>query len=340
MRAGAKLPQLHRPTGTSPSPLVSLIINNHNYGAFLRETIESTLQQTYTPTEVIVVDDGSTDNSRQIIQGYSDRITPVFKDNGGQASAFNAGVSASSGNILCFLDADDLCKPTRVERVVELFRRLPEERPVMLCHCLEDFGERAAPASTRPSHYANLDGRRLDGSFVQISDPAACYQHARRTGYIPFLASPTSGISINRALADLVFPIPEAHIVGADCLMVRAGMLAGEIHGTYEVLGSRRLHESNHSLVRHKHLIDETFLRSMNDYLNRILQVTGKEPVISVFDSPGAARYYQFTGSVRDLLRLAWLVPMRHPRWQTLRFGYDAVRCAISTAIAQRRRGD
>lgn len=328
------------PGGPTESSLMSIIINNHNYDAFLRETIDSAIAQTYSPTEVIVVDDGSTDGSRHIIEGYGDRIRRVFKDNGGQASAFNAGVSASRGRFLCFLDADDLCAPARVERVVELFRRLPEKRPIMLCHRLGDFGERAALAATRSSHYTDLDGRRLNGPLVRISDPEACYEHARRMGYIPFLASPTSGISINRALADLVFPIPESHIVGADCLMVRAGMLVGEVHGTYEVLGSRRLHEANHSLVRHKHLIDEMFLRSMNDYLNRILQVAGKEPVITVFDSPGAVRYYQFTGSVRDLLRLAWLVPRRHPRLHTLRFSLDALLCAISTAVHRRRRED
>jgi glycosyltransferase involved in cell wall biosynthesis len=58
-------------------------------------------------TEVIVVDDGSTDDSRRIISGYGDRVTPVFKENGGQASAFNAGFAASRGDVIIFLDADD-----------------------------------------------------------------------------------------------------------------------------------------------------------------------------------------------------------------------------------------
>src|SRR5207248_11792671 len=89
---------------SSPRPLVSILINNYNYGRFLRDAIDSALRQTYTNTEVIVVDDGSTDDSRQIIAGYGSRIVPVLKENGVQASAFNAGFAASKGQWICFLD--------------------------------------------------------------------------------------------------------------------------------------------------------------------------------------------------------------------------------------------
>jgi len=78
-------------------PLVSIIINNYNYARFLRDAIDSALNQTYDRTETIVVDDGSTDNSREIIAGYGDRIIPVLKENGGQNSAFDAGFAASAG---------------------------------------------------------------------------------------------------------------------------------------------------------------------------------------------------------------------------------------------------
>ena len=78
-------------------PLVSIIVNNYNYERFVAQAIESALQQTYSPVEVIVVDDGSVDHSREIIQGYGGRIQPVLKENGGQASALNAGFAASRG---------------------------------------------------------------------------------------------------------------------------------------------------------------------------------------------------------------------------------------------------
>jgi hypothetical protein len=98
-------------------PVVSIVINNFNYRNYVSDAIESALKQTYAQTEVIVVDDGSTDGSQDIIASY-DAVTPVFKDNGGQASAFNAGIDVSHGEIVIFLDADDTLLPTAVECAV------------------------------------------------------------------------------------------------------------------------------------------------------------------------------------------------------------------------------
>ena len=105
---------------------VSIIIDNYNYGRFLREAIDSTLAQTYDRVEVIVVDDGSTDDSREIIADYGTRIIPVLKQNGGQASAFDAGLQISRGSIICFLDADDALFPTVIEEVVHCFESAPD----------------------------------------------------------------------------------------------------------------------------------------------------------------------------------------------------------------------
>src|SRR5262245_56700835 len=98
-------------------PLVSILINNYNYGRFLAAAVDIALSQRYPSTEVIVVDDGSTDDSRAIMASYGTRIRPVLKENGGQTSAFNAGVAASRGDILCFLDADDLFYPEKVDHI-------------------------------------------------------------------------------------------------------------------------------------------------------------------------------------------------------------------------------
>src|SRR5438094_3455630 len=96
--------------------LASVIINNYNYGRFLPEAIDSALNQTYRNTEVIVVDDGSTDNSRQIIARYNDSIEAILKPNGGQISALNAVVHASRGSVIISLDAADTLFPEGVER--------------------------------------------------------------------------------------------------------------------------------------------------------------------------------------------------------------------------------
>ena len=109
------------------TPLVSILVSNYNYGDFVAESIESALAQTYTNCEIIVVDDGSTDSSRDTINQFAGRIVPVFKSNGGQASAFNAGFARARGNIICFLDSDDLFLPTKVEQVVYALDAYPRE---------------------------------------------------------------------------------------------------------------------------------------------------------------------------------------------------------------------
>ncbi len=103
------------------APLASIIINNYNYGRFLREAIDSALNQTYRNIEVIVVDDGSTDGSPEIIASYGDRIVPVLQQNGGQNSALNAGFSVSRGDVILFVDSDDGLLPTAVEAALEAF---------------------------------------------------------------------------------------------------------------------------------------------------------------------------------------------------------------------------
>lgn len=293
------------PIGHARSPLVSIIINNHNYAHFLGHAIESALRQTYRRTEVIVVDDGSTDRSREVIKGFGDRIRSELKVNGGQASAINAGVAASRGEVLCFLDADDLCRRNRAAHLVQLFDELPRGQPLVLYHRLIQFGDREHDLPLVPEIFRDLDGRELGGKLFRVTSAELVYLHARRFAYIPFLAPPTSGLALNRRVADRIFPIPEAHQVGADCLVVRAAMLVGDAFATDEVLGLRRWHEANHSREVQKHLIDEAFLKSMDVYLNRILTESGKEAVISVFDSSGAVRYYKSIGSSRDLGRLA-----------------------------------
>ncbi len=107
---------------TTYQPLVSIAIDNYNYGRFLPQAIESSLNQTYARVEVIVVDDGSTDNSCEVIRSYGARVVPVFKENGGQASAMNAGFAACSGDIIVFLDSDDFLLPHCVEKVVSVWR--------------------------------------------------------------------------------------------------------------------------------------------------------------------------------------------------------------------------
>lgn len=109
-------------------PLVSVVIPNYNYGRYVGEAVESVLAQTYPNVEIVVVDDGSKDDSREVLGRFGDRIKLVEQSNGGPgpAKARNRGAAESSGEYLCFLDADDRWLPTKVQRQIERFQADPE----------------------------------------------------------------------------------------------------------------------------------------------------------------------------------------------------------------------
>src|SRR5258707_11888995 len=110
-------------------PLVSILISNYNYGKYLGDAIESALQQTYDKLEVVICDDGSTDDSFRILERYRSldrRIKVIYQANGGQSLALNAAFHKSTGDIICLLDADDGFMPDKVRRAVEAFSSPPE----------------------------------------------------------------------------------------------------------------------------------------------------------------------------------------------------------------------
>jgi glycosyltransferase involved in cell wall biosynthesis len=97
--------------------LVSVIIPNFNYAAFVADAIDSALALDWPDVEVIVVDDGSTDESREVIARYADRVTIIHQPNGGQTAACNTGFARSRGNAVVFLDSDDLLDPSLMREV-------------------------------------------------------------------------------------------------------------------------------------------------------------------------------------------------------------------------------
>lgn len=105
---------------------VSVIIPTYNYGRFVEGAVRSALEQTLPPGEVIVVDDGSTDQTPEVLARFGDRIRVVRQANKGVAVARNTGIAHAAGDLLAFLDADDLWLPRKLERQVQRFREEPE----------------------------------------------------------------------------------------------------------------------------------------------------------------------------------------------------------------------
>lgn len=174
-------------------PLVSIIISNYNYRRFLREAVDSALNQTYSNIEVIVVDDGSTDDSKEIITTYEDRVIPVLKENGGQASALNAGFEVSKGKIAIFLDADDALLPDTVRRVVAAFEAHPGAAKVQYRQRIIDAHGRPT-GETGPACYQPMVSGDLRRRILQFHS---------------YIWPSTSGNAFASAILRQILPIPE-----------------------------------------------------------------------------------------------------------------------------------
>jgi len=114
-------------TSLSNMPKVSVIIPTYNYGQYIDKSIDSVLSQTYRDFEIIVVDDGSTDNTREIIEGkYKNEVRYFYQDNRGAPAARNHGLRESKGEFINFLDADDWLMPMALLSRVEYFKKHPD----------------------------------------------------------------------------------------------------------------------------------------------------------------------------------------------------------------------
>jgi glycosyltransferase involved in cell wall biosynthesis len=211
-------------------PLVSIVVINYDYERFLRYAVDSALAQTYPNFEVIAVDDGSTDRSREIIAAYGDRIRSVFKPNGGQGSSINAGFAASRGEVIIFLDADDELLPTATAEVVESWR--PSVAKVQFQ--LEIVNADGAPLGVRVPEFR---------SFL----PSGNLSHLIRScGGYP--TAPSSGNAFSRAALERLIPLEEQDWTEvAEYPLVMLAPFFGDVVSLRKSLGVYRIHNTNQS---------------------------------------------------------------------------------------------
>jgi glycosyltransferase involved in cell wall biosynthesis len=210
---------------------VSIIVNNHNYASFLAEAIASALAQRDENVEVVVVDDGSTDCSREIIAGFGRRVRAVLQEHLGQKAAFNAGFLAASGDVVIFLDADDELAPHAASAVASAFAMNPDAGRVIFRLQAIDGAGRPTGALVPPSRLTLPDG--------DVRPEALCFPDD-----LPW--PPTSGNAFARWTLARILPLPlDDSLVDADFPLHALTPLLAPVVALDCICGAYRLHADN-----------------------------------------------------------------------------------------------
>ncbi len=295
---------------------VSIVVINHDYREFLEEAVASALRQTC-PAEVVVVDDGSTDGSVALIQGFGSRVVPVLKSAGGHASAANAGFAASTGDLVIFLDADDRLHQNCVAEVVGAWR----------------------PGLAKLQYrLATIDrqGRDRQMQFPYYPPdltPDILRQQALRTGFYAWPVS--SGNAFARAFLSEVMPI-KTTFNSPDGYLSKMAPLFGDIGILRAVLADYRVHGRNswaqdgfqglrRSAISRAVRSDQAF---QNEFAERAAALGYRVPSYRSCLHVQALEYRMLS------LRLA---PHSHPvendrRWHLLGLGLRAARSAVNVS--------
>ncbi len=210
--------------------MISVIITNYNYGVYLRDAVESVLKQTYDDFELIIVDDGSTDDSKQIIKEYenkSSRVRSVFLEEGaerrGQNAAFMEGVRIAKGEIICCLDADDWYGENMLAYKAQLHKEYPD------CAMVD--------SSLSVDGVSRMVNARTDFDYAEA---------LTKYGYI-YAHNNTSGLSIQKEYLESFLPFTDTEEMkaGLDCILVHIALAESNIIVDKRICGGYRQHDLN-----------------------------------------------------------------------------------------------
>ena len=211
-------------------PIVSVLIDTYNHERFIEQAILSALEQDFPASdrEILVVDDGSQDRTPEIAARFAPRVRLIRKANGGQASAFNAGIPECQGEIVSFLDGDDWWAPGKLKHVVAAFSENPEVGMVGhgTTHVFMDGSQFTVVIAVAPRFsLASLDGARLFRS---------------RKSYLG------TRMSVRAAVLAKILPVPEMIRVEADEFVFTMAAALAEVLILSESLFFYRIHTQNH----------------------------------------------------------------------------------------------
>ncbi|MGH9735917.1 MAG: glycosyltransferase family 2 protein [Candidatus Acidiferrales bacterium] len=208
-------------------PRVSVVIDTYNYGQFVEEAVDSALAQDFPKDEmeILVVDDGSTDDTAERIAKYGDSIRYLRKQNGGQASAINFGTAHAKGELVAFLDGDDVWVREKLRRAVEEFDKNPNVVMVYNRYCFWD----------------SRSGRVSQPPFADVAGDVVRDWHKLRE----YCGAPTSSLTFRRNALERLMPIPESLVFMADTPLIALAIFLGPVAVITECLTKNRVHGEN-----------------------------------------------------------------------------------------------
>ena len=211
-------------------PLVSVLVSNHDYAGYVGTAVASALSQGFKNLEVIVVDDGSTDGSPELLRRITaseSRVRLIEQANAGQAAALNRAFEESHGEIVCLLDADDTFDSGKVAAVVAAFAS--DRRAGFCVHSLRPVDSTGQPLGPPVP-------RRLESGWIAET----ALSRGGKTG-LP----PTSGMALRRQVAEAILPAPPALRICADGYWRESAQMITSVAALPSPLGAYRLHGAN-----------------------------------------------------------------------------------------------
>jgi len=241
------------------APFFTILIDTYNYGQYIEDAVASALAQGFPAEEreIVVVDDGSTDDTEERLRKFGDAIRYLRKPNGGQASAFNFGFEHARGEVVALLDADDVWLPGKLGRIHEAFKRNPAAG--MVYHRVKLWS--GGDASSDDTYFVPVSGRVPESRRALLQYPMVG----------------TSCLAFRRAVLKELMPVPEALRSQADAYLTALVIFVAPVVAIPEFLGKYRLHGANlfqtdaertsRSQIEHRMEMRAALLSSIQEWL-------------------------------------------------------------------------
>ena len=217
-------------------PFVSVLIDTYNHEKFIEQAVASVLEQDFSmeDVEIVVVDDGSTDKTPELLRKFGPRIRILQKENGGQGSAFNFAIPQCQGEVIAFLDGDDWWKKEKLSAIVPIFKAQPEIGGIGHGILMVD-AEGKLQNTVVPKETCRLNART----------PQDARKFSRHGGFFG-----TSRVAYRKAILEKILPIPEGVAIEADEWLFTLAPCLADVLVLDRALFYYRVHAGNLFLVR------------------------------------------------------------------------------------------